>query len=95
MALVTVQVPGRSGFYKIKFTLHLISLASLFMEICDLGVIGFVAYNGATLEELNSVVVILGILIVRPELIGIGSRRVVCNADFLETRSGRIMNNHN
>lgn len=67
--------------------------AGLFMEICDLGVIGFAAYKGGVeprdgyIRNINCKT--------RGKLIGIRSRRVVCNADFLETRSGRIMNNHN
>lgn len=51
------------------------------MEICDLGVIGFVAYKGGVephggyIRNINRET--------RGKLIGIGSRRVVCNADFL------------
>lgn len=90
---MTVQAPGRSRFRKIKFALHLTPPASLCTEICDLGVISFVAYKGGVephggyIRNINCET--------RGKLIGIGSRRVVCNADFLETRSGRIMNNHN
>lgn len=91
---MTVQAPGkRSRFRKIKFAPHLTPPTSLCTEICDLGVIGFVAYKGGIephggyIRNINCET--------RGKLIGIGSRRVVCNADFLETRSGRIMNNHN
>lgn len=90
---MTVQAPGRSGFHKIKFTLHLTPSASLCMETCDLGVIGFVAYKGRVephggyIRNINCET--------RGKLIRVRSQRVVCNADFLETRSGRRMNNHN
>lgn len=62
--MVTVQAPRRFRFHKIKFTLHL-TLQPLFSW-------RFVIWGSLVLlltkEELNSVVVILGILIVRPEV---------------------------
>lgn len=59
------MVQGSSGFCNVKFTLQLTSLASLLTEICDL-VSSLVLL--LTKEELKGMVVILGILIVRPEV---------------------------
>lgn len=64
-----------------------------FMEICDLGVIGFVVYEGGV-ESRDGYIRNINCKI-WGKLIGIRFRRVVCNVDFLEIRSGRIMNNYN
>lgn len=59
---MNVLVQGSSGFCNVKFTLQ---LTSLLTEICDL-----VSSLGLLLtkEELKGMMVILGILIVRPEV---------------------------
>lgn len=60
-----VLVQGSPGFCNVKFTLQFTSLASLLTEICDL-VSSLVLLLAK--EELKGLVVILGILIVRPEV---------------------------
>lgn len=59
--MVTALVQGSSGFCNVQFT----SLASLLTEICDL--VSSLVLSLAK-EELRGTGVILGILIVRPEV---------------------------